>query len=130
MSIHDIGSKIKGRGHIGHPIALYTLVILGVAFSSFQLGRLSIKGDDIGNRNTSSAINTIDRETEISDLDNLVITDENNQSKNNYVASKNGKLYYTPSCGGAKRIKPENQVWFSTSSDAEKSGYQFSTSCK
>jgi hypothetical protein len=47
-----------------------------------------------------------------------------------YVASKNGKMYYSLGCSGAKRIKKENEVWFSTSLDAEKSGYTRSSTCK
>jgi len=48
----------------------------------------------------------------------------------NYVASKNGKLYYKPSCPTVKRIKEENKVWFTTALEAEKAGYKLSTSCK
>jgi hypothetical protein len=40
-----------------------------------------------------------------------------------YVGSKNGTKYYTPGCPGAKRIKPENYVWFQTSEDATLQGY-------
>ena len=47
-----------------------------------------------------------------------------------YVASKNGKLYYPVNCKGANRIKPDNRVWFDTVTDAEKSGYTPSSSCK
>jgi hypothetical protein len=40
-----------------------------------------------------------------------------------FVGSKNGTKYYTPSCSGAKRIKPENYVWFKTEDDAKLQGY-------
>ena len=47
-----------------------------------------------------------------------------------YVASKNGKMYYPLGCASAKRIKPENEVWFSTENEAIKSGYTKSSMCK
>ncbi len=47
-----------------------------------------------------------------------------------YVASKSGAKYYLPSCGTVSRIKEENRVYFATKADAEKAGYQPSSSCK
>lgn len=40
-----------------------------------------------------------------------------------YVGSKNGTKYYLPTCGSAKRIKPENYIWFNTVEDATLQGY-------
>jgi len=40
-----------------------------------------------------------------------------------YLGSKNGTKYYTPGCAGAKRIKPENYIWFSDEEDAKLQGY-------
>jgi hypothetical protein len=40
-----------------------------------------------------------------------------------YLGSKNGTKYYTPDCPAAKRIKPENTVWFQTAEDATLQGY-------
>lgn len=40
-----------------------------------------------------------------------------------YVGSKHGTKYYIPDCSGAKRIKPENYVWFLTEDDAKLQGY-------
>lgn len=41
-----------------------------------------------------------------------------------YVGSKNGTKYYaSPSCSGAKRIKPENYLWFTSAEDAQIQGY-------
>jgi hypothetical protein len=47
-----------------------------------------------------------------------------------YVASKSGSKYYLPSCSGAKRIKPENQVWFATKEAAVAAGYEPAATCK
>lgn len=47
-----------------------------------------------------------------------------------YVASKNGTRYYLPWCGGAKQIKEENKVWFTSKEDAERAGYTAAKNCK
>lgn len=39
------------------------------------------------------------------------------------VVSKNGKKYHWPWCSFAKKIKPENQVWFNSESEAKAAGY-------
>jgi hypothetical protein len=46
-----------------------------------------------------------------------------------YLASKNGKKYYLPSCKGAKRIKEENKVWFTTLEEAQQSGRTAAANC-
>ena len=44
-------------------------------------------------------------------------------AKGVFVASKNGTKYHWPWCSYAKNIKPENQVWFKTETEAQKAGY-------
>lgn len=73
-----------------------------------------------------SNINTVDKQN-ISSNEGLY---SNNNIGKNYVASKNGKRYYPKGCGAANRIKPSNEVWFSTSAEAESLGYTRSASCK
>lgn len=46
-----------------------------------------------------------------------------------YLASKNGSRYYLPSCSGAKRIKEENRVWFSSAEDAQATGRTPASNC-
>jgi hypothetical protein len=41
-----------------------------------------------------------------------------------FVGSRNSDLYHLPTCGTAKRIKPENIVCFSSKEDAESKGYE------
>lgn len=57
-----------------------------------------------------------------------VNTDQSSTSSNNInqgiiVASKNGAKYHWPWCSWAKKIKPENQVWFKSEAEAQKAGY-------
>ena len=47
-----------------------------------------------------------------------------------YVASKSGTRYYLPWCSGAKQIKEENKVWFTSKEDAESKGYTPAKNCK
>lgn len=46
------------------------------------------------------------------------------------VASKNGKRYYYPNCGGINRIKPENRIYFDTNEQAESKGLTLASGCK
>lgn len=47
------------------------------------------------------------------------------------VASKNSnpKKYHYTWCSGAKRIKPENQIWFTSAAEAKKAGYVLAGNC-
>jgi len=48
----------------------------------------------------------------------------------NYVASKSGTKYHHRSCPGAKQIKAENKIWFSTALEAQAAGYTKAANCK
>jgi len=48
---------------------------------------------------------------------------EQESEKGLLVASKNGTKYYWPWSSWAKRIKPENEVWFNSETEAQKAGY-------
>lgn len=45
------------------------------------------------------------------------------------VASKNSNKYHYTWCYGAKRIKPENQIWFNSAQEAESKGYILAGNC-
>lgn len=131
MSITNFINKIKSRIDIDKSTFLFLFIIIGVGISSFALGRLSL------DKNFSSKIELqasgINPNTILTDQDkndsNHTLNDEKSKEKR-YVASKNGKIYYPIGCTSAKRIKPENEVWFSSESDALKSGYTKSSMCK
>lgn len=130
MSIPNILNKIKGQVTIDTTTIMYLCIIILVGISSFGLGRLSVQNfssDDKGIVIKGSSPNI---SPEIKESSPYTTLNSVNINPHNYVASKNGKLYYSAECSGAKRIKPENQVWFESSIDAEKSGYQLSKSCK
>ncbi len=45
------------------------------------------------------------------------------------AASRNGKRYYYPWCGGLNRIKEINKIWFKTVAEAERAGYTLASGC-
>ena len=130
MSIHNLIYKIKSKTGIDNMTLMYLLIIVGVGISSFGLGRLSasidssIKSNNVAINQPGSSLEGLNTKD-----GNTLITQVNGAEKR-YVASKNGKMYYSLGCSGANRIKPENEVWFSTKEQAEKSGYALASACK
>lgn len=47
-----------------------------------------------------------------------------------YVGSINSNIYHYPDCRYAQRIKPENEIWFSSPEDAKAHGYRPCKVCK
>ena len=122
MSIPNLFHKIKSKMNIDKEALLYLFIIIIVGISSFGLGLLFANFTPNKDKNVAIA------KTE--DILNNQAKIEGESREKAYVASKNGKMYYKIGCAGAKRINPENEVWFSTKEDAEKSGFVLSTTCK
>jgi len=51
-------------------------------------------------------------------------------SSGRFVGSRGSNVYHYPSCHHAKRIKPENRIYFSSSQDARAKGYRPCKVCK
>lgn len=130
MSINHFLNKIKGQKGIDSTTFLCLLVVVLVGLSSFGLGRLSVIDTDNGYVSKLDNINPGIVKEEMGETYEPIKQIDNNTKEKMYVASKNGKLYYTATCSGAKRISPKNEVWFASAIDAEKSGYELSSSCK
>jgi len=128
MSIHDLSDKIKAKTGLDNTIFLHLFLIIGVGISAFGLGRLSVNNSSIVENSDIQITQTAG--VYVSRTPTSTINTPSTRVEKNYVASKNGKLYYTASCKGVNRIKEENKVWFDTASDAEKLGYTRSSSCK
>lgn len=126
MSISDFVHKIKGNLSIDRTSFLYFIILALVALCSFGLGRFSNSFSN-NSFNSFQNIKNSNNSEEIKLLNDDITTFD--KIENNYVASKNGKLYYSASCSGVKRIKSENRVWFSTKEEAMSAGYQPSSSC-
>lgn len=133
MSINHFLDKIKGQIDIDTTTLICLLVVVLVGLSSFGLGRLSAPSMKDGyvskleNKNTGLVKEEMGESIKIeSSMENIVSIEKERM----YVASKNGKLYYSLNCAGAKRISEKNKVWFADATEAEKSGYELSSSCK
>ncbi len=137
MSIPHRLNKIKGQFSLHYSFIVTFFIMIIVALASFGLGRLSVgptleppkasgqpsiensMPNNVLLNSKASAVESSGKSSKIQNTNNA-----------NFVASKNGKLYYKPTCAGAKRIKDANRVWFETPVEAEKAGYSRSKSCK
>lgn len=126
MSIPNFIHKIKSKTGLDKETLLYLLVVILVGVSSFGLGRISTEEILIEDREIMIENN---ESVQSEDVD-ISSSEINLSTEKRYIASKNGKMYYSLGCSGASRIKPENAVWFKTREDAEKSGFLFSATCK
>lgn len=107
-------------------IVLVISIIL-IALISFGLGRLTapniIKEPvTIEEHNFSSQSATISNQ--LTGTTTEITSQTSSNEKGIIVASKYGKKYHWPWCTWAKKIKPENQVWFKSEEEAKKAGYQ------
>lgn len=48
----------------------------------------------------------------------------------NYVGSVKSDKYHYPDCRWAQNIKPENEIWFSSTEEAEEQGYAPCKTCQ
>jgi hypothetical protein len=62
-------------------------------------------------------------------IENAFPIDLSGTTAGDYVASKNGEVYYPTACKSAGRIKPENRLFFATALEAEGAGFRRSTQC-
>lgn len=133
VSIQDKVSQFKG--FVTNTDIVLSGLIIVVSIASFSLGRLSVPDSFSPKNQESQALSPIMGETapniriETASSTNTTVPDANVTEKR-YVASKSGTKYHLPWCGGAKQIKEENKIWFSTKEEAEKAGYTPAANCK
>jgi hypothetical protein len=56
-------------------------------------------------------------------VDESLASASNLASEKVFVGSIKSDKYHYPSCSAAQKIKPENEIWFSSSADARAHGY-------
>jgi hypothetical protein len=120
---------------------LYTaFLLILVAMASFGLGRQSIiESESLKSVENKSSV-VLTESSKITS--NLAPTPLQNSYKEEseselvgevngeVVASKSGTKYHLPTCSGAKNIKPENIITFSSREEAEAAGYTPAANCK
>ena len=110
---------------------LVIIIIILVGLGSFELGRLS--KNDI---NTGINIDYKDQGANVLESVSNGSLNQNSLEKSqktnsgNYFASSRGTKYYSIGCSAGKTIKQENRIYFDTQIEAEKAGYELSSSCK
>lgn len=139
MSIPNIFNKIKSKIDIDKETFMYLCIIILVGLSSFGLGRLSVLSQNKLYNEESRSVTEIPKIVPSDTIEQIILLNDSQKDQSNnmeieqekkYVASKNGKLYYTKGCKAANRIKPENEIWFSSAEEAKRAGLSASTSCK
>lgn len=113
---------------------LTVIIVILVGFSSFSLGRLSVKENDDGLKieYQNQLVNTLSSEASMSKavFDNNKVPVISNSIGKAFFASSRGQKYYSINCSAGKTIKKENRIYFSTKEEAEKAGYELSSSCR
>lgn len=122
MSIHVLIAKIKRHIPIDISNIMVSIVIILVGVSSFFIGRISAENSGSGSVSIIGAQSGNFISTPSSPSTEKIKSGE-------YIASKNGKLYYRPDCGGGKRITEANKITFASALLAENAGYKPSPSC-
>ena len=116
---------------------LVVLIVILVGLGSFELGRLSkdnsssgikIEYPDQNSSQPGSAISAVEY-LNILQNDKMSITGNLNPSSKAFFASNKGTKYYSIGCSAGKSIKQENRVYFMTKEEAERAGYELSSSC-
>ncbi len=114
----------------GKDIMVVIIVIL-VGLGAFELGRLSKGTGSTGIKIQYPDGTTVPVANAISSINSTKkATAASNSAGKTFFASSRGTKYYSLGCSGGKTIKQENRVYFSTKEEAEKAGYELSTSCK
>ncbi len=110
--------------------ALTILIVVLVGLSCFGIGRLSKESSSSGikieyptQENATVGLSN----TTLNTSPNSIISTKTSQ---NYFASKNGHKYYPSGCSAGKTIKDGNKIYFNSPAEAEKAGYELSSSCK
>jgi hypothetical protein len=111
---------------------LLVFIIILVGLISFGLGRLSKnepKGD-IKIEYIPQKVQVLQSVQTVAQIQEEKAVNTTNNSKRNFVASNRGKKYYPANCSAGKSIKEENRIYFETKEEAERKGYELSSSCK
>jgi hypothetical protein len=111
---------------------LTVLIVILVGLGSFELGRLSKENNTNGLKieYNGQEANLIAPTTDKSSNNSDTTKSSQNSNLGEYFASNRGKKYYSINCSAGKTIKQENRIYFSTAIEAEKAGYQLSSSCE
>lgn len=135
MSISHFFNKIKGIGTIDRELILWFFILIGMGSVSFGLGSFiaqhrtgrSVLSQHTGESLAAEAFSS--NTTSLAPNSFVASSIPAISSAHNFIASKNGTMYYQVTCSTAKRISVKNQMYFATATDAQKLGFVPSVSC-
>jgi hypothetical protein len=137
-SIQEMFDRFKSL--LQDDLFFYTALIVLIAIASFGLGRASVTHQspenkpilEIGAQKASGiqSQSTANKQSASSSAKSDQNSVPATVGTNSYVASKNGTKYHLITCPGAKQIKEENKIYFSTKEEALKAGYTPASNCK
>lgn len=111
---------------------LVVMIVILVGLGSFELGRLSKENDSSGIK----ILPAIGEEYQTKSENQSTVVSKTvfdtilNSTGKTFFASNRGTKYYSIGCSGGKTIKQENRVYFTTKEEAERAGYELSSSCQ
>ena len=108
---------------------LTVVIIILVGLASFGLGRLSKNGQNAG-ISAEYGANVERGAKDVLESKPAGLGAEDTSAVKTFFASNRGSKYYSIGCPGGKTIKQENRIYFSTKEEAERAGYELSTSCR
>ena len=116
------------QGLLAKGSVFFIILAILVGAGSFGLGRLTKISD-------AKEPIVVEKPTQVAGVETIAppIVPEREiagTTTGQFVASKNGKKYFTVGCSAAKTIKEENKVYFGSQDEAKKAGYEASTMCK
>ncbi len=124
MSLANWQEKFKSQSLT---VAVSLITILGFTFG-FGLGRLSKIEEGRSPIKIEQATATDTSSHQISATGSKPL-ELSKTTGGKLVASRNGKKYYLPWCGGVDRIKPENLISFASAAEARARGYTPAANC-
>lgn len=148
-SVENIKQFIKNslpKGELGSMLVVCLLLIISNSIS-YKIGQKSVTKTisqpgiilpkNIKNNyrpsykpgTLAAALAASDLQTKQTDEKSTKQTKLNTTNQGQYVASKNGRVYYFTWCTGAKRIIEENRQYFNTAKDARAAGLTPSKTC-
>ncbi len=109
----------------------FGLMLILVGITSFALGRASVEVvaeiEEIS-QPSFKALDTVALPASVSNQKSESAT-RANSGTTELVASKSGSKYHLLTCPGAKQIKEENKIYFTSKAAAESAGYKPAANC-
>lgn len=130
MRLPNILKKIKELPDMPKDIFILVVIFL-IGVGAFLLGRYSAYEERRGGELRITSPATTALATPSTRTNTIAVENGVGQTspQGMYVGSRGGTTYHLPWCGGAKRIKEENKIWFQSKDEASARGYKPATNC-